>query len=129
MNTVLLELQQLGYEIWVERDQIRLKWRRAADPPRAEVLPLLAALRRDKAGALEAVRCPRCGGCQFYLAGFSGTRFCRRPGCRAIYNPSKGEWTAPVARKPESSPATPAPALPAPTQQADEPEADEPPHA
>jgi hypothetical protein len=55
MKDALVILQQLGYHVHAQGDQLHLRWRGKHPPPRARVLPLLHDVQRRKADILAAL--------------------------------------------------------------------------
>jgi hypothetical protein len=55
MIAAIIALQQLGYEVQVDGDQLRLRWRGDSKPPRERVVPLLEEVRRHKLEVLAAL--------------------------------------------------------------------------
>jgi hypothetical protein len=106
MISVLTELQQLGYAVQVEGDQLRLMWHGEGKPPRERVMPLVTALQRGKHEVLAALRNTDvsedqtdrgpCGWCQSTMVWHadtgSGRIYCLA--CHAVFNPSEGRWAA-----------------------------------
>jgi hypothetical protein len=58
MIPVLEALQELGYEVQVNGDHVRLRWRGDGQPPRERVVPLLEEVKRRKAEVLAAFTRP-----------------------------------------------------------------------
>jgi hypothetical protein len=62
MIAAIIALQQLGYEVQVDGDQLHLRWRGEGDPPRERVVPLLAEVQRRKAEVLAYLTTPEMTG-------------------------------------------------------------------
>jgi hypothetical protein len=62
MIATIIALQQLGYEVQVDGDHLRLRWRGEGNPPRDRVVLLLQEVRRRKAEVLAALTTPQMTG-------------------------------------------------------------------
>jgi hypothetical protein len=58
MIAAIIALQQLGYEVQADGDQLRLRWRGEGKPPRDQVVPLLNEVKRRKVEILAALTTP-----------------------------------------------------------------------
>jgi hypothetical protein len=59
MIATIIALQQFGYEVQVDSDHLRLRWRGEGNPPRDRVVLLLQEVRRRKAEVLAALTTPQ----------------------------------------------------------------------
>jgi hypothetical protein len=62
MIAAIIALQQLGYEVQVDGDQLHLRWRGEGDPPRDQAVPLLHEVKRRKVEVLAALTTPEMSG-------------------------------------------------------------------
>jgi hypothetical protein len=62
MIAAVIALQQLGYQVQVDGDQLRLRWKGEGAPPRDQVVPFLHKVKRRKVEILAALTTPEMTG-------------------------------------------------------------------